>query len=963
MDRFCSAVAVSLFVCTLLERTPAAAHDARTFAEAQAAGSTTGAITGTVTDSSGAVLAEVAIAVSGVALIAPRTVTSGSDGLYRIPALPPGEFSLEFTREGFKKARRDRIYVGLGFTATIDVQLGLERVHQDLTIVGGSTIIDTQSAAVSANFNARLLSDLPTSRSVFAILSATPAVHVARVEIGGTSGDASAPYAAYGILGANKPMVEGISVAGMFPLGVTLNFGSFEEVSVGTAAHGPEWPLAGVQMQVIAKSGANHYHGSVYADYETSALQSFNIDDDQLRRGAPGRPGLSPRDANRLSSYHDINADVGGYLKPDKAWWYFSTREQRVAAGVVNFPVAPLRTQLVNFTTKTTWQLTPNNKVVAFGHTGSNHQPNRLDPFGPTGGGLTAATAINTSEESTTEQRGRGWIWKGEWNSVISNRAIFEIRLGEFGADRPEEGNGTAPRFEDVGTLMVKGGNRSWQQNQRRDQLVGSLTYFKDGWFGTHSFKAGGEIFRTTAAEIWRESYPGDVLHVLRNAVPIEVYLFQTPSRSESGLWTYGAYANDSWQVNRRLTLNVGLRFDRYRVFLPEQTHPVGRFNSTPQTFAAVAHVIDWNVTLPRISVIHDLTGSGKSLVKFSYGHYSSFPPGTDLGFNANPNATTWWRRYTWSDVDGSGIWEPGEEDRLLDNRGGTALESIDPRLKLPRVKEIGAWIERQLPGSIALRTGIVWRGEQQHFLRQNASRPFDAFSLPVTMRDPGPDGRVATDDDRPALQGFQLGSGLRDQSSSIVRNVPDADSQYWTWDVTASKRLSRHWSLMFGFDHLWSHDQANAYLGQSVRQNAYPLTPNDLLNAGPDGRYEFRTWSAKIYGTYEGPWDLRLTPYLRHLSGQPFGRTFTTTLNYGNVRVLAEPIGTRRMDDMTIVDLRIEKGVWLPGSRRVAAFVDVFNLLNANPEQNVSWSSGTFLRPLSIVPPRIARVGVKMEW
>jgi hypothetical protein len=152
-------------------------------------------------------------------------------------------------------------------------------------------------------------------------------------------------------------------------------------------------------------------------------------------------------------------------------------------------------------------------------------------------------------------------------------------------------------------------------------------------------------------------------------------------------------------------------------------------------------------------------------------------------------------------------------------------------------------------------------------------------------------------------------------------------------------------------------------YVGQAVRQNAYPLTPNDLLNAGPDGRYEFRTWSAKLYGTYEGPWDVRVTPSLRHQSGQPFGRTFTTSLNYGNVRILAEPVGTRRMDNVTIVDVRVEKGIRLAGSCRLAGFVDVFNLLNANPEQQASWSSGTFLRPLSIVPPRIARIGMKMDW
>jgi hypothetical protein len=94
-------------------------------------------------------------------------------------------------------------------------------------------------------------------------------------------------------------------------------------------------------------------------------------------------------------------------------------------------------------------------------------------------------------------------------------------------------------------------------------------------------------------------------------------------------------------------------------------------------------------------------------------------------------------------------------------------------------------------------------------------------------------------------------------------------------------------------------------------------------------------------------------------LDGQPFGRTVSTPLTYGSVRVLAEPIGTRRTDNITIVDLRVEKGFRLGGGRRVAGFVDVFNQLNANPEQNMSWTSGSF----DIVPPRIARIGAKLEW
>jgi hypothetical protein len=106
------------------------------------------------------------------------------------------------------------------------------------------------------------------------------------------------------------------------------------------------------------------------------------------------------------------------------------------------------------------------------------------------------------------------------------------------------------------------------------------------------------------------------------------------------------------------------------------------------------------------------------------------------------------------------------------------------------------------------------------------------------------------------------------------------------------------------------------------------------------------------------------IAPLLRHQSGEPFGRTFGVELDHDFVEVLAEPINTRRTDNVTLVDLRVEKAFRLPKERRVAVFVDVYNLLNANPEEALVQSSGpAFLQPLGIVAPRIARVGVKVDW
>ena len=615
----------------------------------------------------------------------------------------------------------------------------------------------------------------------------------------------------------------------------------------------------------------------------------------------------------------------------------------------MTFPVKPHETWLSNYSGKITHRLTPNHQLFAFAQVGRNYQPNRLDGFT-----LVGITAINRSPDSTTEQLVWGWVWKGEWRAVFKDGVLLEVRAGEYGTSRSDTPKSTADRFEDDATKEVRGGNRDWQQGVRRPQAHGSLSYLKDDWFGNHHFKFGGSAIRNVNTETWRRGYPRDVLHVMANGAPRQVYLFQTPSRSEDGLWVYSAYASDSWQLTNRLTINPGARFDRYRIFLPEQQH-------FDETFAGVSNVIDWNVIAPRVGAAYKLDGNGRTLVKASYGQYW-ITPGAAVGANVNPNADEWWRLYQWSDLDGSGAWSLGEELGLpVRLRGGVASESLDPNLKLSFVREIASRVERELPANVGVRTGVVWRGGRQPFLRQNKNRPFEAFTETRSLSDLGPDGQIGTGDDGPGLRVSDI--PVRVPPENIVRNVPGADTSHWTWEVTANRRLEGRWSLVAAFAHTWSADHANGYFGQQVRENTYPVTPNDLINTGKNGRHEFTTWSAKIHGTYEAPWNVRIAPFLRHQSGQPFGRTVSAQLNSGRVPILTEPVGTRRMDNVTILDVRIEKRFRLPVGRHVVGFVDAFNVLNANPAQTVIWSSESFLQPVAIVAPRIMRVGMKLEW
>jgi hypothetical protein len=188
----------------------------------------------------------------------------------------------------------------------------------------------------------------------------------------------------------------------------------------------------------------------------------------------------------------------------------------------------------------------------------------------------------------------------------------------------------------------------------------------------------------------------------------------------------------------------------------------------------------------------------------------------------------------------------------------------------------------------------------------------------------------------------------------NITRNINEAKSDYYTWEITATRRETGRWSLLASFAETWSRETS---LGGGAS-----YTPNALINT-ESGLNIFRTWQGKINATVRLPGELRVTPVYRHQSGVPFGRTFVTALNYGNATVLAEPFNAERTPNLNIVDVRSEK-IFRFGSARITGFFDVYNIFNSNAEQDLTKSSGSaFLRPVAITPPRIARVGVKFQW
>jgi outer membrane receptor protein involved in Fe transport len=622
--------------------------------------STTGSINGKVTDNTGGVLPGVTVTASSPSMQGTRTDVTNEAGEYRFPAVAPGVYKLVYELAGFGTVNREGVQVGLGFTATVNTELGVATLQETVTVSGESPVVDVSTTTTASNFGEERLSALPNARDFWTVLAAAPAIVVTRIDVGGSAAGTQTGYAVYDTKeDQHRPMVEGIvNTEGTGAAGFYYDYGSIDEVAVQTKGHTAEMPWPGVWSNFVSKSGGNQFHGKLYGDYQSKSVQRENIPADFLFLcpsigGVRNCGKLTPSDLNRMERYYDLNGDVGGYVPglQDKLWWYGSVRNQDIQTQVPNFPVKPFQTRLRNVTGKVTYALSQNNKLTAYAQGGQKLQPNRMDRF------LVAATvARHDSEESTWEQRYWGHTYKAGYESVISDNSFLEVRAGQFKYEWPNFRQTEALAYEDIGNQIVRGGNRDgWFNIPSRNQVAGSMTYYKDGWLGSHNFKAGGEWFRETFTYKRGEGvdgvYPQDVLHVLNNGNPVEVLLFETPSTSEQGLRTSGFYLQDTWRMSPRFTVNVGLRFDRYRSFLPEQEGPSGgRFSpATPTAYAEVANVKTFNHPVPRVGIIYDVTGEGRTVIKANYAQYY-WNPGTDIANVMNPNSQDYYKRYNWTD-------------------------------------------------------------------------------------------------------------------------------------------------------------------------------------------------------------------------------------------------------------------------------------------------------------------------
>ena len=937
------------------------------------AAQTTGSINGTVVDNTGAVLPGVTVTATGATLMGAQTAVTNESGSYRFPSLPPGTYRLNYELGGFSTVVRDGITVNVGFTATINAQMQLATLEETVTVTGASPLVDVTNSNVQTNFTQEAMQNLPNARDIWSLIGTAPGMMVTRFDVGGSRAGTQTGFSAYGYSGQVRVQVDGVNTTeGTGAAGFYFDYGSFEEIQLGNDGNDASAATPGVQLNAVIKSGGNQFRGDLYFDYENESLQGDNVDDDLRRLGIGS--GV------KILKYYDPNLSAGGPILRDKLWYFGSYRHQNTGVTVLGFPADnpsdfEFETLLQNATYKITYQATQNNKIGHYIQIGRKLQPHR-------GAGSTAYQDAVYKQDSTS------YAANIDWNSVVSPRFFFNTRVAVFGYNWPnlpygpngELNENLRLRVFDQSSGNTAGGSNPTRNDRRRMQFDWTGILFKDQWAGgNHSFKFG--MVSEKEGQIYQDEGFLGAIRTLYNStqdrpdfsVPYRVEIRNTPRASENWNWHHGAFIND--QIQRgRVTLNLGVRWDYYSSFFPDQAilpSPYRDFfyagaalpngYSIPATpyasslqIPGVSDIETYSSFAPRMGMAWDMAGNGRTTLKLNYGRFYH-NTGIESG-GVNPAQEI---RYTfsWIDRNGDRLFQDNEFGNFVSSGGGTTNE-VDPDKKHTYTDSYSVWFERELLDNLAVRAGYTFRNDGNNAVSVQQARLGSLYTDRRIFPDPGPDGINGNADDGPLIEAFDIPAGQIPPSRTIEMTIPEVLVQDRALDLTLTKRMSNRWSLTTNFLHNWDRDRGYVQNPNQERFNDRTVT----------------TWSWKAYGTWDGPAGIRVTPTVRHQSGDPLAREVQVSLRTGTLSYLAEAPDAYREDNIWLFDTRVEKR-FVFGPRSLGLFFDAFNIGNSNAAEVMDDVVGRrtttvdgesvnyqrFLRPTAILAPRVFRFGIKI--
>jgi outer membrane receptor protein involved in Fe transport len=633
---------------------------------------TAGGIGGNVVDQSRGALPGATVTARNVETNSSVSTVSDQGGRFTLSALNPGTYSVEVSLSGFATYKQDSVAVEVGRVTSIEAALGLSGQAETIVVVAEWPVVNTIEADFSTNINQTTIANLPTNTrrwSTFALMTpgAAPDGTFGLVSFRGISGLLNGNT----VDGGDNTQAFFAEERGRTRLAYSLSNDAVQEFQVTTSNYSAEYGrAAGGVVNAVTKSGTNNFRGTGFYFIRDNKLGAKNPFQTQtvVQNGVNTTVQLKPKDRRQ-----QFGGVIGGPIKPDKLFFFFSYDEQNRKFPGVAAPsnpgafFAPFSAAEQAVFASRNISAAQQAEGVAFlqGLTGevprtgnqrlflpkldwtinNNHSLavtyNRLRWESPAG--VQTAAVVFRGVESWGNDGVEGDWTIARLTSILGPRTINEARF-QWGRDfefqlaqpplagQPVSATGVAPAVDISGAGNFGFGkpnflNRTAYPDERRTQFVDTLSVTR----GAHSLKFGGEINHVsdTLDNLFQESgvyaynsrvdFISDYINNTRTNNPVtrnyNAYNQNVgPSAFSFTTDDYAAFVQDAWSVNPSLTLNLGLRYDYQRMPDPQIANPL-----LPATGNFPKDKNNWG---PRLGIAWNRRGEGTTVLRGGYGMF-----------------------------------------------------------------------------------------------------------------------------------------------------------------------------------------------------------------------------------------------------------------------------------------------------------------------------------------------------